>query len=240
MKKSMVTLMIGLAVGLGFTNASQAEERAWNWSPLGIGLAAPIQLPFMESDVYGLRVGGLLGYNNEVRGLDVGVTELCTGSFIGLQGALFTWTDGDAYGIQVGALANVVNAKMFGLQAGCVNADWSDVTGLQLGLVNYDTAFAGVQLGGLVNWDVSTSFGVQLGLANCDQDEFKGWAAGLVNYAVRYSGLQLGVFNVVDEVTGCQLGIVNACDKMRGVQIGLVNLICEGPLPVMVLANASF
>ena len=240
MKKSMVSLLIGLAVGLGFANASQADDRAWSWSPLGIGLAAPLQLPFMESDVYGLRFGGFLGFNNDVRGIDLGVTELCTADFIGLQGALFTWTEGDVYGLQVGALANVVNSKTVGVQAGCVNADWGEVTGLQLGLINYDVAFAGLQLGGIVNWDTSASYGMQVGLANCDQDEFRGWSAGLVNYSVKYTGFQLGCFNSADEVTGYQVGLVNACNKMRGVQVGLVNLICDGPLPVMVIANASF
>ena len=240
MKKSMVSLLIGLAVGLGFANASQAEDRTWNWSPLGVGIAAPLQLPFMESDVYGIRFGGFFGCNNEVRGIDCGVVELCTGSFMGVQGALFTWTEGNAYGLQVGALANVVNMNVVGVQAGCVNVDWSDATGLQLGLVNVDTAFVGVQLGGLLNWDTAPSYGVQLGLVNGDQDEFRGWAAGLVNYAVNCTGFQLGGFNVVDEMTGCQIGIVNACNKMRGVQIGLMNLICEGQLPAMVIANASF
>lgn len=240
MKKSMVSLLIGLAVGLGFATASQADDRDWSWSPLGIGLAAPLQLPFMESDVYGLRFGGFLGFNNDVRGIDLGVTELCTADFIGLQGSLFSWTEGDVCGLQVGALANVVNLKVAGVQVGCVNVDWSDVTGLQIGSVNYDAAFAGVQLGGLVNWDTSASYGMQVATANCDQDEFRGFAVGVVDYAVKYTGLQLGGFNVADEATGCQIGLVNACNKMRGVQIGLLNLICEGPLPAMVVANASF
>ena len=239
MKKSTVAALIGLAVGFGLTNASQAEERAWNWSPIGIGLAAPAQLPFMNSDVYGLRIGGFLGYNADVYGLDLGVAELITGDFMGLQGAAFTWTEGRVYGVQLGAVANMVGSKMLALQLGCVNAVWGSAGGAQFGLVNYDADFTGLQMG-LVNWDVSTSYGVQFGLVNADQDDFTGWAAGFVNYANKFTGFQLGCFNAVAEVTGYQVGLVNACDKLHGVQFGLVNLVCEGPLPIMVLANASF
>ena len=241
MKKSMIAALIGLAVGLGFTNVSRADDRAWNWSPIGIGIAAPAQLPFMNSDVYGIRFGGILGFNNDVYGLDCGLVEISTGCFDGIQASAFTWTEGDVYGIQFGALANMVGSKMIALQLGCVNVVWGDAGGIQFGgLVNYDTAFAGLQFGGAINWNVGSSYGVQMGLVNADQDDFTGWAVGFVNYARKFTGFQLGCFNAVDEVTGYQLGLVNACEKMHGVQFGLVNLICSSKLPIMVIANASF
>ncbi|MBQ0031449.1 MAG: hypothetical protein KBT68_01465, partial [bacterium] len=68
MMKSTKAMAIALAVGLGFNGLTNAEDRAWAWSPLGIGIAAPIQLPFVESDVYGIRIGGLFGYNHDVYG----------------------------------------------------------------------------------------------------------------------------------------------------------------------------
>ena len=117
MKKSMVTALIGLAAGFCFVNGAQADERAWAWSPLGIGIAAPLQLPFMDSDIYGIRLGGFLGYNNDVYGIDAGVVEISTGDVIGLQAAGFTWTSGDAIGLQVGAVANVVFGDFYGLDA---------------------------------------------------------------------------------------------------------------------------
>ena len=80
MKKSTVALVIGLAAGIGFNTAARADDRAWAWSPLGIGIAAPIQLPFMDSDIYGIRIGGLFGYNNDVYGIDAGVAEVCEGN----------------------------------------------------------------------------------------------------------------------------------------------------------------
>ena len=50
MRKSTVFAAVALAVAFGATSA-RAEERAWEWSPLGIGIAAPIQLPFMSQMV---------------------------------------------------------------------------------------------------------------------------------------------------------------------------------------------
>lgn len=239
MKKCMVAALIGMAVGLGLARNAQAEERAWNWSPLGVGLAAPIQLPFTESDVYGLRLGGFFGNNNDVYGLDFGVAELCAGDFIGLQGSLFSWTEGRVRGVQLAALANVVNGNAAGVQLACVNTVWGEAKGLQLGVVNYDAAFAGVQFG-LLDWNNSSSYGAQFGVANANQDEFVGWSVAPVNYSLRYKGCQLGCVNSADEVTGCQIGVFNACNKLRGVQIGLLNLIASSSLPVMVIANASF
>ena len=241
MKKSVAAMMIGLAVGLGLSNVSKADERAWRWSPLGIGLAAPIQLPFMSSDVYGLRIGGFLGYNHDVYGLDCGVCGICGGGFRGIQLDAFSWTEGDVYGVQVGAIANVVAGRQISLQVGAVNVVWGDAAGVQLGLVNYDADFAGVQFGGILNWNNATSYGFEVGLVNANQEEYFGCAIGaLVNYSDSFKGFGCGLVNVAYDVTGCQLGLVNACDRMHGVQIGLVNMICESKLPIMTIMNASF
>lgn len=241
MKKSLAVAAIGLTVGFGLVGSTQADERAWAWSPLGIGLAAPIQLPFMESDVYGIRIGGLTGINHDVYGLDCGVAEISTGNFAGVQAAAFTWTEGCAYGLQVGAFANVVREGEIGLQAGLVNAVWGDAVGLQLGAVNYDGSYVGLQVGGLLNWNNGLSWGCEIAPVNANQDEFVGGAIGaLVNYSEKFRGCSIGLVNVAYEATGCQLGLVNACDDLHGVQVGLVNLICKSKLPIMVIANASF
>jgi hypothetical protein len=88
------------------------------------------------------------------------------------------------------------------------------------------------------------------------QGEVTGWQATVVNVAGRgLSGaqtgginvadgkagvVQLGLVNVAQDFTGLQLGVVNFTRRMKGVQIGLANIITEGPLPFMVIANASF
>ena len=219
---------------------SRADERAWSWSPLGIGIAAPVQLPFMDSDVYGIRLGGFSGFNHDVYGLDAGVAEITTGDFAGVQAAAFTWTEGDVYGIQCGAFANVANASTIALQFGTVNIVRGDAGGLQCGVVNYDGSFAGVQVGGVINWNNALSYGFEIAPVNANQDEFKGWELGVVNYSDKLTGFSLGVVNVAYEVTGYQLGVVNACDDLHGFQLGLLNLVCNSKLPIMVIANASF
>ena len=246
MMKSTKAMAVALAVALGLNGlanaAERTDERSWKWSPLGIGLAAPVQLPFIESDVYGLRVGGLFGYNHDVYGLDVGVAEVCSRDFAGLQASAFSWASGDTYGAQLGALANVVLGNSIALQTGFANANWGDAAGLQLGLVNYDCTYRGVQFGGIINWTDLASYGLEMGLVNANQDEYFGWAFGaLVNYSSKFKGFGCGLVNVAYEVNGFQLGLVNACDHMHGVQIGLINLICESPrLPMMFLVNAWF
>ena len=240
MKKSLLVLSL-LSL---FAVSSKADERSWNWSPLGIGIAAPIQLPWMDSDVYGLRFGGLFGCSRTVYGLDVGLAEICSneavGNFAGVQASALSWTEGNAYGLQVAGLANVVKGSTWALQAAFANAVWDDCRGLQLGAVNYTVGLKGCQFG-LVNWNNLASYGFDVGLINANQMEFTGWSFGaLVNYAETCRGLSCGLVNCAYDVTGCQLGLVNACDHMHGVQFGLINMICGSPLPIMVIANAWF
>lgn len=227
------------AIAAGVIGFARAEDRSWAWSPIGLGIAAPLQVPFTDSDVYGLRFGGFFGYNADVFGLDVDVVALETERFAGVQGSAFSWTSDCAYGVQAAFLANVVDGDVFGLQTASVNVDWGDVWGLQLGVVDYCNSFHGIQFGGL-NWNNTTSHGWQTAVANADQEEFTGFSAGAINYSLRLVGCQVGLVNFADSMTGVQIGVVNAVQRARGVQIGFINMICEGQLPIMVVANASF
>ena len=235
----MKNTLLAAALAAGVVGFAKAEDRAWAWSPLGVGIAAPLQLPFVDSDVYGLRFGGFFGWNTAVYGLDLGVAELETAGFAGVQCSAFSWTGENAYGIQIAPVANVVDGDVYGLQASAVNVDWGDVWGLQLGIVGHCNSMHGVQFGGF-NWNNTPSQGWQVAAANANQEDFSGFTVGAVNYSLRMVGCQIGIVNVVDGATGCQIGVVNAVQRMRGVQIGVVNLICDGQLPIMVIANASF
>ena len=235
MKKALFAAVLAA----GAAGLAGAEERAWDWSPLGVGIAAPLQIPFTDSDVYGLRLGGAFGWNADMFGVDAGVASLEKGSMAGIQGAAFTWTDEGAYGVQCAFLANVVDGSVFGVQAAAVNVDWSDVWGIQLGLVDYCGSFRGIQLAGM-NWNNTLSYGWQTAVVNANQEEFSGLSVGALGYAQRLTGCQVGVVNFADSSTGLQLGVVNVAQRAHGVQIGFINMICEAPLPIMVVANASF
>lgn len=235
----MKNTLFAVALAAGVVGFAKAEDRAWAWSPLGVGIAAPLQLPFVDSDVYGLRLGGFFGWNAAMYGLDCDVAALETASFAGVQCSAFSWTGENAYGIQAAPAANVVDGDVYGVQLASVNVNWGDVWGLQLGVVDYCNSFHGVQFGG-INWNNTPSHGWQAAVANANQEDFAGFMVGAVNYSLRMVGCQVGIVNVGDVGTGCQIGVVNAVQRMRGLQIGAVNLICEGPLPIMVIANASF
>ena len=235
----MKKILFAAALAVGVVGFAKAEDRAWAWSPLGVGVAAPLQLPFTDSDVYGLRFGGVFGWNADMLGVDAGIVSLETGRMAGIQGAAFTWTGDSVYGIQAAPIANVVDGNAFGLQVASVNADWGDVWGLQIGIVDYCNSFHGWQIAGL-NWNNTPSHGWQIAVANANQEEFGGFSVGAVDYSPRLTGCQIGFVNLADSMTGCQIGVVNAVQRAHGVQIGFVNIICEGPLPIMVVANAIF
>ncbi len=226
MKKSIAGIVIGLTAGLGLIENAVADDRALAWSPIGIGLAEPVQFPSKASDVYGLRFGGFWGSHADVYGLDIGLAECSAERFAGLQ---------------VAALVNMVGEEMMAFQVAPVNVVRGDGMGLQTGVVNYDGAtFIGLQLGGL-NWNNGPSYGLQVSAINVNRDEYDGvLLSGFINDTERLKGFACGLFNLSYEVTGCQLGLINACDRMKGVQIGFLNLICESPVPIMPLANASF
>lgn len=239
MNKLMTVASIALAVALVGGNA-QAEDRAWNWSPLGVGIAAPVQLPFMSSDVYGLRLGGLLGINNDVYGLDAGAVEITRGDFAGIQASAFSWTTGYVRGLQLGALVNCVHGNLAAFQVAAVNADYGLTSaGMSVGVVNYAMSYTGVEMGGL-NWNNAQSCGLQLAVASANQEEFTGAMLGAFNFARTFTGFQCGAINMADEATGFQLGVFNAAERLQGVQIGLLNTIVQSSLPFMVVMNASF
>ena len=199
MKKIIMSAVAALAVG-----------SAMAWSPIGIGIVAPAQFPYMTSDVYGLRLNCIFGCSENVYGLDVGLAGTATGNEYGMQCGLFDVVYGDAAGLQIA------------------------------GLSYNGGEFAGLQISALANWNELSTYGVQMSLVNADQTEFRGLAFGGLDYADSVVGAQIGGINLAESVNGLQLGFVNVCDKMKGIQLGLVNMITTSKLPVMVVANVWF
>lgn len=192
MKKSLIAA--ALASALCLVNDVRADDGEWAWSPIGLGLCAPVQIPFAHSDVYGLRLGGFYGAHAEVVGLDVsfvGAQENLVGvqlaavglahfSATGLQVALAT-VDMTFTGVQVAAL-NWNNADSLGVQFAVANANQSDFTGWAAGALNASLNFTGFQLG-------------VFNLA----DDLTGFQLGVVNATQRLNGLQVGLLNLICE-----------------------------------------
>ena len=105
-------------------------------------------------------------------------------------------------------------------------------------LKGFDFVFLGV------NRVKSDMTGVQLGLVNwTESGEQAGAQLGLVSLTGGYfKGAQLGwAFNYAKEVTGLQFGIVNYAERLhKGLQLGLINIAKNGFLPIFVITNFNF
>lgn len=194
MKKSLIAAALA-AVCCCSNEANAAVERPWAWSPIGLGLCAPVQIPFAASDVRGFRFGGLYGSHADVCGLDVGLVE-CQESFVGCQVAAVGWTSGTATGLQL-ALASVDMAAFTGFQVAALNWNNADSLGVQFAVANANQSdFTGWAAGAL---NASLNFtGFQLGVFNL-ADDLTGFQLGVVNATQRLSGLQVGLLNLVCE-----------------------------------------
>jgi hypothetical protein len=105
-------------------------------------------------------------------------------------------------------------------------------------LTGFDFVFLGV------NRLQSDMTGVQLGAVNwTESGEQRGAQLGLVSITGgHFMGAQLGwAFNYAREVSGVQIGVVNYAERLnKGLQIGLVNIAKNGFLPVFVIFNFNF
>ena len=233
LKAGFVALAMAAAVPAFAQEEEIANEGPVGWSPVAIGLATPVQVP------WGLNTW-------DVFGLDVNVfysdTPLMYGLNVGGLGAL---NRNDLIGLQVGGLMNVSCEDVYALRATLgVNFFGQSVYGADIaGLVGFGDKLWGLEIAGLgtAQHDVC---GLAIGgLANVTDHESYGCTiAGLTNLARISYGLQLScLFNMTEELHGCQLGLVNytkACPS--GFQIGLVNIIRENVWPVLPIVNASF
>lgn len=215
-------------------------ENDTEWDAVALGIAAPVQTSPAENSVYGFRFGGFYAYNSDVCGLDVGVAQVTSGDFDGLQLSAFNWAGYDSTGLRLGVFGNVSDGNHAGIHAGLVNVVMGEVLGAQLGALCYGGAFYGAQFGLLANWNSFVSCGWQTGILNYNQEKFAGMALGVFNLGEKVSWVQLGAVNTAYEVKGVQIGVLNACDELCGVQIGVLNIVDSSPLPIMPVVNASF
>ena len=151
------------------------------WSPFGFSVINPIQIPWDDMDVYGLRLSVLYGRNEDVYGLDLG--------------GLVSVADGDLWGLEFSGLVNSVGSSSGALQfAGLVNHSAGD--------------FSGWQTAAIANAVGGSMAGIQIACVNL-ADELGGLQLGVYNQAGRASGLQIGVINYAESMCGIQIGAIN-------------------------------
>jgi len=116
-------------------------------TPVMVSFVDPIQLPFDDSDVAGVRIDILYGKCRDLYGLDIGVVNHATGSETGLAVGIVNYVGKDFTGLQIGVANYATRAQAF--QIGVFNGA-EDICGMQIGVINTTRLMRGCQLG-LVN-----------------------------------------------------------------------------------------
>ncbi|MEI7900277.1 MAG: hypothetical protein WCK89_08485 [bacterium] len=167
MKKPVKRLLFSVALlGVVMAWPAVAQERAY--TPFMLSFVTPLQVPFRDFDVGGLRVSAIYGECRDFDGLDLGFVGRATGHANGLQSCAVNIVDGDGLGLQANWIVGFVKGEYKGFQVGGVNYA-AKMQGCQIGLLyNGAEHIEGCQIG-LINI-TRTMIGVQIGLINVIQD----------------------------------------------------------------------
>ena len=167
MKKFMTRFMFLTAL-LGVGTALPATAQDAPYTPFMLSFAAPLEVPFRDFNVGGLRLNIIYGECHDFDGLDLGFVGRATGHGNGLQSCAINIVDGDGMGLQANWLVGFVKGEYDGFQVGAVNYA-EKAHALQIGvLFNGADFIQGCQIG-LINV-ARTMIGVQIGLVNVIQD----------------------------------------------------------------------
>lgn len=224
---------LALAAGTpAFAQDIEEEEGPIGMTPIALGLATPVQLPWGINrwDVYGLDLNLFYSDAPQMVGLDIG--------------GLATLVRNETKALVVGGLANVAFGDVYGLRATLgLNFAKAGVYGADLGLVGFRDSIHGFDAEFLGSFQ-RTVCGCQIsGLANVATEESYGLnIAGLTNIAKTAYGCQLAfIFNYTEELHGAQIALVNFVDYCpSGFQIGLVNIIMSNQIKVLPIVNGYF
>lgn len=211
--------------------ADTSNVESYGWTPVGIGLATPVTIPWgFDWDVFGLDVNLFYSDCNTMYGLEVaGGANIARKNMGGLQvAAACNFVNGDAYGAEV-AIFNLNNG-VFG--------------GLGVDIFTMRRTTGGLMVDGLGAANGGNFYGVEIaGLGSAVREDMWGFQAALgCNFARRAHGLQAAlIYNQTADLHGAQIGLVNyASECQGGFQIGLVNIIRTNRIPVLPIVNAYF
>ena len=234
MKKSGLFGFMALALAAATPAfAEEEEEGAIGWTPIAIGLASPVQLPWGMArwDVFGLDFNLIYSDAPKMYGIGLGGLamttrdDLCGWQFAGLC----NWNSKDIYGIRTTLGANISFRETYGVDVGGFAYREGEMWGVDVEFIGaYQQAnFWGLQIVGLVSFTTAQTYGANLAIGG--------------NIAKVAYGLEVGCFNFADELHGCQIGLVNfARECPWGFQIGLVNIILDNKIKVLPIVNAYF
>ena len=239
MKKSLKFGLAALAVA-AVTPVFAAEEEeaateyeAIGWTPIAIGIASPVQLPWGRAvwDVFGLDLNILYSDAPKMYGLGIGGIAMATrDDMMGLQiSALCNWATKDVGGMRVTLGGNIAYGNTYGVEGGLFGYRQGEFWGWDTEFLgSYEDYMWGLEIAGICNITMEQSYGAAIAIGG--------------NYAKKAYGLQLGaVFNFTDELHGCQIGLVNyARECPWGFQICLVNMIMDKSIKALPIVNGYF
>ena len=212
---------------------NENEYEAVGWTPIALGLASPVQLPWgcHQWDIFGLDISAIWADNCKMYGLGVsGIAMATRGDMMGLQVAgLCNWATADVCGMRVTLGGNFCYGTTYGFDAGAFAYRDGDMWGWDTEFVgSYQKKFWGLQMAGLANVCTEQSYGCAIALGT-------NWSP------VAYGCDVAGLFNYTTELHGCQIGLVNYAKECPwGFQIGLVNIIMDNSWKVLPIVNGYF
>ncbi|MBQ4439806.1 MAG: hypothetical protein II909_01540 [Kiritimatiellae bacterium] len=231
--KYMFMAALAAAIPAFAQEAEDVGEGAQGYTPILLGLASPVSIPYGNAqwDVRG--VGLSLFYTDapKVYGLNLVPcgAALNRDEMYGVDIApVFTWCQKNAYGVRLALGGHISNAE------NC---------GVQIGGISFQRMFQGIDVELALAVGESCE-GLQAAfIATCNKNKTTGlnMAAG-VNLAEEVHGCQIaGIFNETDELTGCQIGLFNfAKECPKGLQIGLINVIVDNQIKALPFVNGYF
>ncbi len=198
------------------------------------GATAPETTPLIPVGIDLLPwIGTSSGWPDGRRTFSLNILGGVSGGLYGLEiGALTNIIRGTARGVQLGGVANIVSEQTLGAQlAGVANLTSGSARGAQIGTLNVThDILKGTQLGAfnIVGGHIK---GAQLGVANIELGRQTSSAAqvGAVNVSRAMKGMRWGVVNVgLDDISGFSLGVVNVTTGAhRGFSLGVINVATE-------------
>ena len=220
------------AVAPAFAQNETNAEGPVGYTPVAIGLATPVQLPWGLNrwDVYGLDLNLFYSDAPTMVGLDIGglATRVRNETKALVIGGLANIAEDDVYGLRATFGLNYSTKSVYGCDL-CLFGLREDFCGFDAEFLgSYQRETCGLSIGGLVTVATEESHGVNI--------------AGLSNITKNARGLQLsGLFNYTETLSGCQIALVNYTDACpSGFQIGLVNIIMQNVCPVLPIVNGYF
>ena len=210
----------------------ERDSSVIGFTPVAIGLATPVQLPWGLNrwDVFGIDFNLFYSDAPKMYGIDFGgLATLTRDTTVGLVvGGLGNFSFGDIYGLRVTCGLNYTEKSVWGADIGLLGVR-DTLTGLDVNLLgSFQQQNCGLQVSGLANFAKVKSHGVNI--------------AGIANIADKAYGLQLAlVFNMTKELHGTQIGLINYTeDCPSGFQIGIVNLILQNRIKFLPIVNGYF